>query len=233
MMPLGQPVGKRFGRTDYAGYIVGYDYRWRSGGYVVRYEDGDLRHFPKNELDAYRNYYALMQNRAPPPQRAPERVNPSQHAREHENALFAGFNPVPNTYADTVPKAGGFEFLALLLNENRLFELRDNRLPTSVPVRATTCLFVNTAKLVLSLCPLFPEGGSYERETLRQFVHFLPQLLHAQGLRPQDIESSSQLIGQGKWRHVWQFEQLALAQAAQPVFEQSVSRTPQLHDSAP
>jgi hypothetical protein len=37
-MPLGQPVGKRFGRTDYAGYIVGYDYRWRSGGYVVRYE---------------------------------------------------------------------------------------------------------------------------------------------------------------------------------------------------
>jgi hypothetical protein len=47
MMPLGQPVGKRFGHTDYAGYIVEYDYRWRSGGYVVRYEDGTLRHFPK------------------------------------------------------------------------------------------------------------------------------------------------------------------------------------------
>jgi hypothetical protein len=108
MMSLGQPVGKRFGRNDYAGYIVGYDYRWKSGGYVVRYEDGDLRHFPKNELDAYCNYYALMQKRAPPPQRAPERVNPSQHARGHENALFASFNPVPNTYADTVLKAGGF-----------------------------------------------------------------------------------------------------------------------------
>jgi hypothetical protein len=53
MAPLGQPV-------DYVGYIVGYDHRWRSGGYVVRYEDGDLFHFPKNELDAYRNYYALM-----------------------------------------------------------------------------------------------------------------------------------------------------------------------------
>jgi hypothetical protein len=151
-----------------------------------------------------------MQNCAPPPQRAPERLNPSQHARGHENALFASFNPVPNTYAYTVLKAGGFEFLALLLKENRLFELRDNRLPTSVPARATTCLFVNTSKLVLSLCPLFPEGSN-ERETLPQFVHFLPQLLHAQGLRPQDIESSSQLIAQGKWRHVWQ---LALAQAA-------------------
>jgi hypothetical protein len=74
MVPLGQPVGKRFGRTDYAGYIVAYDYR--SGGYVVRYEDGDLLYFPKNELDAYRNYYVIMQNGTPPPQRAPERVNP-------------------------------------------------------------------------------------------------------------------------------------------------------------
>jgi hypothetical protein len=37
---------------------------WKSGGYVVRYEDGDLRHFPKDELDAC-NCYALMQNCAP------------------------------------------------------------------------------------------------------------------------------------------------------------------------
>ena len=108
MAPLDQPVANRFGQSDYVGYILGYDYRWRSGGYVVRYEDGDLFHFPKNELDAYRNCYALMMNSASPPQPAPERVNPSQHARGHENALFASFNPVPNTYADTVLKAGGF-----------------------------------------------------------------------------------------------------------------------------
>jgi hypothetical protein len=68
-------------------------------------------------------------------------------------------------------KAGGFDFLAHLYQENRLFELRDNRLPTSAPPRATTCLIVNTVKLGLSLCPLFPEGSN-ERETLRQFVHF-------------------------------------------------------------
>ena len=71
-------------------------------------------------------------------------------------------------------------------------------------------MIVNTVKLVLSLCPLFPQG-SLQRETLRQFVHFLPQLLHAQGLRSQDVESSSTLIAQGKWRQVWE---LALAQAA-------------------
>jgi hypothetical protein len=181
MAPLGQPVAKRFGQSDYVGYIVGYDYRWRSGGYVVRYEDGDLLHFPKNELEAYRNYYNLMMNSAPPPQPAPERVNFSQQPPERENALFACFNPVPDSFADTVLKAGGFDFLAHLYQENRLFELRDNRLPTSVPPRATTCLIVNTFKMSLSLCPLFPEGSN-ERETLRQFVHFLPQLLHAQGL---------------------------------------------------
>jgi hypothetical protein len=177
---------------------------------VVRDEDGDLFHFPKNELDAYRNCYALMMNSASPPQPAPERVNFPQRPPERENALFACFNPVPDSFADTVLKAGGFDFLAHLYQENRLFELRDNRLPTSVPPRATTCLIVNTVKMVLSLCPLFPEG-SHERETLRQFVHFLPQLLHAQGLRHQDVESSSTMIAQGKWRQVWK---LALDQAA-------------------
>ena len=60
------------------------------------------------------------------------------------------------------------------------------------------------------MCPLFPEGSN-ERETLRQFVHFLPQLLHAAGLRHQDVQSSSALIAQGKWRQVWS---MALARAA-------------------
>jgi hypothetical protein len=69
---------------------------------------------------------------------------------------------------------------------------------------------VNTPKLVLSLCPLFPQGSN-ERETLRQFVHFLPHLLHASGLRHQDVDTSSALIAQGKWRQVWI---MALARAA-------------------
>ena len=92
MKPLGQPVGKRFVRTDYAGYIVGFDHRREGGSYLVRYEDVDLLEFPARELDTYR-----------------------------------------------------------------------------VPARNTHCLIVNTTKLVLSLCPLFPQGSN-ERETLRQFV---------------------------------------------------------------
>jgi hypothetical protein len=127
------------------------------------------------------------------------------------NVLFSDFNPAPNTYADTLLKAGGFEFLAQLYQDQRLFELRDHRLPTSArAVRATTCLCVNTTKLVLSLCPLFPEG-SKEREILRQFIHFLPQLLQAHDVRHSDIESSSHMLAQGKWRPVWK---LALAQAS-------------------
>jgi len=141
MKPLGQPVGKRFVRTDYAGYIVGFDHRREGGSYLVRYEDGDLLHFPARELDTYRNYYVHMQNCAPPPERA----------QEHGNVLFAGFTPVPNTYAATVKQAGGFIFLDQLSRENHLFQLRDNRLPTSVPARNTHCLIVNTTKLVLSL----------------------------------------------------------------------------------
>ncbi len=70
-----------------------------------------------------------------------------------------------------------------------------------MPARNTHCL-IDTTKLVLSLCPLFPQGSN-ERKTLRQFVHNLPQLLHAAGLRHQDVESSSTLIAQGKWRQVW------------------------------
>jgi hypothetical protein len=46
MKPLGQPVGKRIVRTDCAGYIVGFDHRREGGSYLVRYEDGDLLHFP-------------------------------------------------------------------------------------------------------------------------------------------------------------------------------------------
>jgi hypothetical protein len=85
--------------------------------------------------------------------------------------LFAGFTPVPNTYAATVDQAGGFIFLDQLPRETHLFQLRDNRLPTYVPARNTHCLIVNTTKPVLSLCPLFPQGST-GRETLRQFVHF-------------------------------------------------------------
>ena len=132
MTTLGQAVAKRFGQSNYVGYIIGYDYRWRSGGYVVLFEDGDLFHFLKNELDAYRNYYALMMNNVPPPQPAPDRMNFSQRPPERENALLACFNPVPDSFADTVLKAGEFDFLAHLYQENRLSELRDNRLPTSI-----------------------------------------------------------------------------------------------------
>jgi hypothetical protein len=51
MKPLGQPVGKRFVRTDYAGYIVGFTHRREGGSYLFRYEDGDLLHLPARELD--------------------------------------------------------------------------------------------------------------------------------------------------------------------------------------
>jgi hypothetical protein len=71
-------------------------------------------------------------------------------------------------------------------------------------------LLVNTTKKVLSLCPLSPKGSN-DGETLRQFVHFLPQLLHAKGLRHQDVETSCTWITQGKWRQLWG---QALARAA-------------------
>ena len=132
--PLSQPVGKRFVRTDYASSIVVRPSPSPGRGiYLVRYEDGDLLHVPARELDTYRNYYVHMQNCAPPPERA----------QEHGNVLFAGFTPVPNTYAATVKQAGGFIFLDQLSLETHLFQLRDNRLPTSVPARNTHYLIVN------------------------------------------------------------------------------------------
>jgi hypothetical protein len=119
-------------------------------------------------------------------------------------------SPLKSLLLGTVKQAGGFIFLHELFRANNLYQLRDNRLPTSVPASKTQHLITNTTKMVLSLCPLFPQGSN-ERETLRQFVHFLPQLLHAAGLRHQNVESSSALIAQGKWRQVWS---MALARAA-------------------
>jgi hypothetical protein len=49
-----------------------------------------------------------MQNRAPPPARA----------QEHGNVLFAGLNPAPNTYTDTVDQAGGFVSLRKCFRKN-------------------------------------------------------------------------------------------------------------------
>ena len=86
----------------YTIYIVAYDYVSEGGHYLVRYKDDGLISFPARELDAYRKYYDSMQNRAPPPERA----------QKQGNVLFAAFNPVPNTYADTVAQAGGCDFLA-------------------------------------------------------------------------------------------------------------------------
>ena len=75
LVPFGQPVGKRFGGIDYAGYIVGYEsLRHRSGRYWVRYQDEDLISFPERELNVYLNYYVHMQNHAaPPPARSSSR----------------------------------------------------------------------------------------------------------------------------------------------------------------
>ena len=55
MKLLGQPVGERFVRADYAGYIVGFDYRRAGGSYLVRYEDGDRLPFPARELDTFQS----------------------------------------------------------------------------------------------------------------------------------------------------------------------------------
>ena len=38
---------------------------------------------------------------------------------------------------------------------------------------------------------------------MRAFAHYLPQLLHAQGLRHQDIQEACSLLSQGKWRQLW------------------------------
>jgi hypothetical protein len=176
MAPLGLPVAKRFFGQDYAGYIVGYDHKKELGSYLVRYDDGDHRHFKKGQLDEYRNYYEIMRNCSQP--LVPEQPHDADdQARDPNLALFADLVTVPGTYADTVLNAGGFAFLAQLSQDNRLFVLRDHHLPTSLPARNLHRSICNATKLALSLCPLFPHG-SEERATMRLFIHFLPQLLH-------------------------------------------------------
>jgi hypothetical protein len=111
MAPLGLPVAKRFFGQDYAGYIVGYDHKKELGSYLVRYDDGDHRHYKKGKLDEYRNYYEIMRNCSQP--LVPEQPHDADdHARDPNLALFADLVTVPGTYADTVLNAGGFAFLA-------------------------------------------------------------------------------------------------------------------------
>jgi hypothetical protein len=138
-----------------------------------------------------------MRNRSQP--LVPEQLHEADdQARDPNLALFADLFAVPCTYADTVLNAGGFAFLAQLSQDNGLFALRDHHLPTSLPARKMHRSICNATKLALSLCPLFPHG-SEERATMRQFFHFLPQLLHAAGLRHQDVEYCCAIFVQGKW----------------------------------
>ena len=129
--------------------------------------------------------------------------------RDPTLTLFADLVTVPGKYADTILNAGGFAFLAQLSHDNRLFVLRDHHLPTSLPARNLHRSICNATKLALSLCPLFPHG-SEERATMRLFIHFLPQLLHAAGLRHQDVEYCCALFVQGKWQQLWD---MAMARA--------------------
>ena len=85
----------------------------------------------------------------------------------------------------------------------------------------------NATKLALSLCPLFLHG-SEERATMRIFIHFVPQLLHAAGLRHQDVEYVCAIIVQGKWRQLWDMamaraEKLESKQAKNPKIARSRS----------
>ena len=48
-------------------------------------------------------------------------------------------------------------------------------------------------------------------EDSRGFARYLPQLLHARGLRHQDVQHACSLLSQGKWRELWG---LALDRAA-------------------
>jgi hypothetical protein len=208
MAPRGIPVCKRFSGQDYVGYIVGYDHKKELGSYLVRYEDGDLHHFKKGQLDEYRNYYEIMHNLSQPL----EHVQPPEvedQARDPTLTLFADLVTVPATYGDTILNAGGFAFLTQLSQDNRLFMLRNHHLPTSLPARNLHHSICNATKLALSLCPLFPDG-SEERATMRLFIHFLPQLLHTAGLRHQDVEHCCALFVQGKWQQLWD---MAMARA--------------------
>jgi hypothetical protein len=134
MAPLELPVAKRFFGQDYAGYIVGYDHKKELGSYLVRYDDGDHRHFKKGQLDEYRNYYEIMRNCSQP--LVPQQPHDADDQARYPNlALFADLVTVPGTYADTVLNAGAFAFLAQLSQDNRLYVLRDHHLPTSLPAR--------------------------------------------------------------------------------------------------
>jgi hypothetical protein len=152
MAPLGLPVAKRFFGQDYAGYIVGYDHKKELGSYLVRYDDGDHRHFKKGQLDEYRNYYEIMRNCSQP--LVPEQPHDADDQARYPNlALFADLVTVPGTYADTVLNAGGFAFLAQLSQDIRLFVLRDHHLPTSLPARNLHRSICNATKLSFSSVP--------------------------------------------------------------------------------
>jgi hypothetical protein len=63
---------------------------------------------------------------------------------------------------------------------------------------------------------------------MRLFIHFLPQLLHAAGLRHQDVEYCCAIFVQGKWRQLWDMamdraEKLEDKQAKNPIIARSRS----------
>ena len=193
---------------------------------MVRYDDIDHRHFKKSQLHEYRNYYEIMRNCSQP--LAPEQNHDADdRAQDQSLALFTYLVTIPGTYADTVLQAAGFALLAQLSQDHSLYALCDHHLPTSLPARKTHRSLCNATKLALSLCPLFPHG-SEERATMRQLIHFLLQLLNAEGLRHQDVEYCCAMFAQGKWRQLWD---MAMARARN--MQVRKRKIPQSHVLAP
>jgi hypothetical protein len=134
-----------------------------------------------------------------PPRDAPQAV-PS-----HTAGIFEVIPSLPGDLVDKLTRSGSFDFLSELFDTDRLFELRDFRIPGVTPKGEDIEQFVSCIHLVLDLDDKYPHD-SLVVHILDCVPQFLPALLwpctHRDRVR--QIISSTKRFQRGDWKGLWE-----------------------------
>ena len=90
--------------------------------------------------------------------------------------IFTGLHSYPGDLVDNLTRNGGFAFLEDLQDTNKLWTLRDVRMPRIAPKGEAQREFAACSLLVLKLADQYP-AQSLPQYIIRVVFHFLPALL--------------------------------------------------------
>jgi hypothetical protein len=118
--------------------------------------------------------------------------------------IFSGQVFSDGSVADIIHKAGGFNFLADLHRQKRLFSIRDDDLPTSSSISPTVNkAFADCLSDLMELADIYENVNPIAYALIQALAHLLPHFLYARGPRTSDILECVKHFRAGRWQRLW------------------------------